>query len=396
MQFTSPHIISSPGDLLANLPGIFGFFPTESIVLMTFEDIDNRTYLGPTLRCDIDNAEDVLPQALADLARHHFDHIFAFVVSARPAGEYKTTFAQLFDAADATEIDLPAAWHVKEIAVAERYSLFLHPLIEYEMFLADLLEELGERSDCFDTTCTQYAHWIEGMIPELATAPAWRPFTETGQLPALSREDVVAPLQKKNHCFSELDRQEMQELVEIIAHNALAGILGTDETSEQCTIGDEDVDWLREPTFGVEKLREQCLELLHEARNHGTNAQEEFLHERSLLLDAALTVAKTPLRDISADFYLESPNEAAPILLAVAQSFAGEIRANAMCLYAAAQIKRGFAMTGGIALRISAEEHSLHRLTQLMLRCYNEGIAESCVEKVQHGSQLAYRQFTAA
>ena len=71
--------ISNPGTLLANLPGILGFYPHDSVILAGFHngEVGNIHTLGPVLRLNIDDLR-FLGDACEALARTGVDFCFAF------------------------------------------------------------------------------------------------------------------------------------------------------------------------------------------------------------------------------------------------------------------------------------------------------------------------------
>ncbi|MFW9041685.1 DUF4192 family protein, partial [Corynebacterium striatum] len=61
-QHKSSAPINTPGHLLANVPGALGFYPTDSVIFMTFEPCPQGMAMGPVARIDFDDAQEALPE----------------------------------------------------------------------------------------------------------------------------------------------------------------------------------------------------------------------------------------------------------------------------------------------------------------------------------------------
>ena len=112
---------SLPAQTLANIPGVLGYYPHQSIIFVTFrhhrDDTHSRWALGPTLRIDIDSL-DALPEVGEILAAEHADVVLAFIIGRFPTqdgttlDEITTTLAQ---AADTHIVPIDACWHATTI-----------------------------------------------------------------------------------------------------------------------------------------------------------------------------------------------------------------------------------------------------------------------------------------
>ena len=88
---TYSQTLTSHGDILANIPGILGFYPHNSLVLAFFDRNSDTPglHLGPLARLDLDDAVETLIDnqqqftALSD--RVNADAVIAYVVSADPS-----------------------------------------------------------------------------------------------------------------------------------------------------------------------------------------------------------------------------------------------------------------------------------------------------------------------
>ena len=120
---------SLPAQTLANIPGVLGYYPHQSIIFVTFrhhrDDTHSRWALGPTLRIDIDSL-DALPEVGEVLTAEHADVVLAFIIGRFPTqdgttlDEITTTLAQ---AADTHIVPIDACWHATTITNNGTYQL---------------------------------------------------------------------------------------------------------------------------------------------------------------------------------------------------------------------------------------------------------------------------------
>ena len=88
---TYSQTLTSHGDILANIPGILGFYPQNSLVLAFFErNYDTPgLHLGPLARLDLDDAVETLVnnqnQFAAWSGRVNADAVIAYVINADPS-----------------------------------------------------------------------------------------------------------------------------------------------------------------------------------------------------------------------------------------------------------------------------------------------------------------------
>ena len=127
---------TQPGQLIANIPGILGFYPTNCVVVVTLcTTLNDETscainphevaLIGPVLRADFDRVGD-LDRAVAALdAQASITSLFAVIITDDPdSGEALQAQELLFCAAGADGTALvDACWHVSEIATGAAYRL---------------------------------------------------------------------------------------------------------------------------------------------------------------------------------------------------------------------------------------------------------------------------------
>ena len=134
---THSHTLASHGEILANLPGILGFYPNNSLILAFFVDDEgaDTIRLGPVARFDLDEAVEKLTESRERFAAwvHHLelDAVIAYMISddiAQPVFDETATYLTsgavhlppLLGVVQVPEIVTGAAW----------WSVYQHPFID--------------------------------------------------------------------------------------------------------------------------------------------------------------------------------------------------------------------------------------------------------------------------
>ncbi|WP_161781242.1 DUF4192 family protein [Corynebacterium atypicum] len=109
--------ITTPGQLIANVPGLLGFYPTDSLILMAFATGPTTLTLGPMLRADLEAMTSVAAAhcALGSLDADGRVIIGVIVQDGRPELVDAATDA-LFEATRAYQYPVLGVWWVPEIA----------------------------------------------------------------------------------------------------------------------------------------------------------------------------------------------------------------------------------------------------------------------------------------
>lgn len=164
MSTPSPHTpapLTDPGQLISNLPGVLGFYPSDSILVMILSPQDSRDYqLGPTLRVDADDA-DHLAQSLSGMVERT-DVVLILIVSThqetveRALSQITTLVGHLIE----------GIWHCHHIEEGEPLRLLYGP------------------------TVPDVPEWRETVIPALHQAAATRDLTARGGHLALDRHEA--------------------------------------------------------------------------------------------------------------------------------------------------------------------------------------------------------------
>lgn len=340
----NPQSLTDPGQLIANLPAILGFFPRESIVLATFESVQGSSFaLGPILRLDIGSTEGL---------RELFDHggviadcdlVFAFVISAevvhpsRLSSGLLESLGIIEDTVAESTATLAGIWGCEEIVTGSRYTS-LRPV-------AGACGGPG---------------WVAGTVSSVVGAAAMEQWVAAGKLPEVSREDVFHRFTRGN---PHLGASELGRIEEAGRHG-----LGR---------------W----SSGVE-LVEELGAMIREGEGLSV---DELLADPDLLELGAVVLSGVQLRDAVVGDVLGMPSAAGPVMLAAAKTLRGPARANALCLYALAVIAEGFPMEANPALITALAEVPQHSLSRLIIHLLHTGETDSLLRSVSLGSEVARR-----
>lgn len=183
--------LSSHGDLLANMPGILGFYPQNSLVLAFFErDKDtNSLRLGPLARFDLDGATQRLT-------------------------EDRDKFAAWSEALDLSAV---AAYVITDDLIEA--DAITHFLCSEDSPLPSTVLVVIQAPEIIAGTawCVMYLHPNSGVpqagrISDIHASAALQQMLEhTGDLPALSREEIEERLNSTAH---NIDAAEHNDIIE--------------------------------------------------------------------------------------------------------------------------------------------------------------------------------------
>lgn len=346
--------ISELGDLIASIPGILGYYPQESAVVVSLlDDASGGALLGPVLRADLAHAEK-LASVLGELPAQGVCGHLAVIVSRIPNS------ALVRDAADALysatggegEPLVEACWHVSEIATGTPYTLMFGPSVE----------EMGR--------CGLPAQWVSGAVSSVMAQAAMAPLIAEGALPELDRGDarslfdaVEDPRWPRDAaCEARINRQGRE----------LAAQLDTDPRAARATLS-QACDVLlaaRElPLVGVDAA--PPLDALFTCRGEVE------------LLAAALTDSR--VRDCLLGSALQNPRGAAALFLAVARTFGGVVRANALSLWAVLAVHLSLSPWAWAAVERALEEVPGHSMAVIVAKLLRAGEYEGLVRCAELG-----------
>lgn len=356
---TTPGKLTGPGDLIAALPGILGFYPQESVVLVGLDHhSDPRcATLGPVMRADLTHAVELcdaltgLPD-VADLA------VYAVIVSRIPDSELvRDATEALFDAENSRGFMLvDACWHVSEIATGTPYDIVFGPApcAPGEEPLAD--------------------HWVRGTVASVMSSPAMKALLDNGVLPELSREDT----------FRYFDPLPPEDDADAENREALARVAFSRGVELQDRI-------MRGDRGALAAAAEACL-VVHGAPERPLLAPwdeacgHDLLGEEEDRLAVATMLARSRLRDRLISDALTSPLPAAHMMIAVAKTFGGVIRANALCVWAIIAVDRGLVSWAVAALTAAQIEVPGHSFSEVLIGVIHVGKHDELTAAVREGS----------
>ena len=281
MNITTPtQPIRTPGDILANIPGILGFFPAESAILISIQPSPHGYSIGPVARLNLGDVPGALQEVMDAFHCGNPEIIFCFVLSQRREAELWDILYSLYRFEDRSGLGIDACWLAEELSTDTAYDLtFGHATESGEGPLQD---------------------WMEGTIPAISTSHSMRACVDNGLLPELTRSDLVQRFTAQNPYFAEEEISAMERCAEELAQQMRAGEgYGTTD-----------------PVEVVEHLIADVYYVLSEV-----DSLEEALENEELLCVAAMWMSTTWTRDLVIKDLLAAPQEAGALLLAVARTF---------------------------------------------------------------------------
>lgn len=342
----SPSTLTHPGQLLANVPAILGFYPQNSIILAGFQAVGKATYcLGPVLRLDIPGPDPLPSLTSYGSSFHACDLVFCFVVapssgldSSLTGSVMKRCWPLIRCALDDSDAVLAGIWGCEEIVTGGKYV------------------ELEESS-----SGQGKSEWAQGTIASVVGSVAMEPWVAAGKLPEISRAEAFHRFTYGNPNL----RPEQWASLEDIG---------------QC------------PPASSEIRQGWIVQLGDLLRTSGGATWEDYLSDFETLSRCASVLGEVQLRDALVSDILDVPAAGSQLMLAAAKSLRGSRRANALCLYSLAVIAEGFPMEANPALLTALEESPEHSLTRLILDLMNGGDCGPLLSSVARGSDIARQQ----
>ncbi|MDO5031705.1 DUF4192 domain-containing protein [Corynebacterium sp.] len=377
-QSTPP--ISTPGHLLANIPGILGFYPTESVVFMALDATPRGTAIGPLVRIDLKDAHGSVPPMMAEALRNCAEGVFAFVITQGLTAALERTAEWLYGLdADTDGLEVDAAWWAESIAQGEPYQL-LHGVVSPE----------GEGP---------MKNWVSGTVAALTSAPSMLRCVDRNVLPSLSRSEHFSIFERRNPHVSVEEAAALARAARTRAHDLRALVdearprlrnAADKEVTHKTTTGGASAEETTRET--AQERKERILQdFLADVQWWISRSGElgEVLAEEELLSECAMWLSTTWTRDLVIEEFVEAGEQGASLLLAAVRTFGGTIRANALCLFAVVQLDSDWDIFAGPALRTAAEEFPEHRLASLLVRAYHAGLGAEIRTIVRSGGELA-------
>lgn len=350
----TPSPIDTPGHILANVPGILGFYPANSVLFITVENTDKGTCLGPLIRVNAEVTEELLDHIATPLQTPNCEAIFAFVIGSYCHHHTEHLIDVLMGLTTEHEtIDITAAWITPEISVGAPYSMLFGPFHN----------QTGEGL---------MRDWARGTIPNITDSETMRRCIAEGNLPDLDRDEHFSIFFEKNPFLSADEIKSMdREAYEIASDMRMQS---PDGPSIGC--GVTPYEFIETVPVILDKTRKSV----------------DIRTDSSVLTVIGSWLATTWSRDLIIRELLEEPEVAADALLAAAQTFTGTIRANALCLFAGVSMAGENSKYANPALNTALEEFPEHNLTKLLHESYKAGLIDETVANLKSGSITAQKQ----
>ncbi|WP_080796841.1 DUF4192 domain-containing protein [Corynebacterium pacaense] len=353
---TPAAVIATPGDLLANIPGILGFYPRESVVFtaMYRKPRSYRFELGPVIRVDLDELR-YLPEISSALNSAEVDMVFAFVIGPDTASATcDQAVEQLFESSEPELLDIAACWVTPGIYSGEVYQL-----------------AFGPPPEALENDPSGLSDWENGRIPPITEAAATRSMLSGGHLPEVTRDEAFAAFDRGNTHLTPHVIHELESQVEVDAGELMQGVFITGEEFFAHAID----------RFGV--LVDRCEGL----------TMAETLVDTEMLGQAAAYLVNPLTRDAVMHFFVERPAAASDLGFAIAKTFDGVVRANALCLYSLAVVRRNLGMKTNPALEAALRTAPGHNLSVLLRHGLNEGRFDETIEACLRGNAMVREQY---
>lgn len=339
--------VTSPGELFANIPGLLGFYPQESVIFITLtlrEGSNQMAESGPIIRMDLDELQ-ALPEVQDIVHSVTIDYVIALIISERchedAAYLQRITDCLLSDSYQST-LPIQWIWHTSAIFFGNSFHLV------YDHDQGD---------------STVFATWNTGTIPSITAAPATQDMVARGELPELNRQDCL-------DYFSPVAAGELKDSAPVF--HAAAAFIFLAETKPEVVKAE------------LAEITEICKKV-----ESGELAEPTSDHHHKI----AVVLSRTALRDLFLNVFCAHPEAGKQLSLAAARNYQGVIRNNALCVYAMCNLATDRTVKTFHALVTSQQHDPSHRLTSLLLTAYQAGVGEKILAAIKQGALATYDQF---
>lgn len=358
--------LSGPADFIASLPGVLGYYPQESAVIMSlWLDESGVPVLGPVLRTDVCHAsklQDAMDEVDTQNAIGHLAVVVTRIPNSGLALDAVEALYALKDAEGLALIDV--CWHVSEIAPGTPYSLVFGPP-PAELVTAGFGED-----------------WVGGTVASVMLQPTMGALLAQGALPELRRDDTRA--------FFDASCREDRETAASRAPRCYR-------------MGDDAIERLNADTgtstgAGVARslALEACVDLAS-APPHPLVGGAEHLRFDDVFTSPeqmeriATMLTRSQLRDSLFNTVLDHPKEAGAVMLTIARNFAGVIRANALSVWAVIAVELKLTNWASVALMCAQEEVPGHSLSYILEQLLRSGEREGLLLSARSGCDATWK-----
>lgn len=354
---TSGHTdgLFNPATVLSNIPGILGYYPEESLIFACL-DMDEEApgqaagfTMGPLFRLDIADLGAVSDVADA-IGVVDPDVVLMFVV-AEQLGEQKDHLTDhLMHLTSCGGMPVMGCWWTPRIHTASTYELlFAEPQADESVFHPD-------------------SPWRGGTLGPISESQSMQAMIAEGQLPDLNREEAYSFFDTTTDYLSPMTIYRLKELVGI-----RAGKL------QELIHSDEDM---------AHEARMALFRRLKESAGDDVSV-EDLLADEDVLEFFGTCFSVTDMRDSLLLISYALSEHVQKVSLAVARTFDGEIRANALCAYGLASLGKVSSHRFMPAITAAALAYPGHRLTGLMGDGYSHGGSGLLIDVVYRSTMIA-------
>lgn len=352
--------ICSPGGVLANIPGILGFYPTDSVLLASFAKYrgseDNHA-LTAVVRVDTGDIPRLHLAYDSISSQQTPDLVLIFLIC--PTSERDALAKSLWQKLQSLDLPSPAMWHAEEIKYQERYQLMLPPNESYEAY-----------SDM----------WRGGSLPRITESATMRNLIMEDELPMPSREDLLE-IYAQDRLIEGFDEERAKErayTLGCLVDNFPEAFSVTDFLVPNIITGPAvppPYDWEErqelKPEFGPH-AKEDAHTLAHDIAAVVERAETvdfgRLCNDKQAMLLGAVCCLDHRLSSVvlfATDNHIRAVGD---WMLGVAKTTQGEGRARALALYAHACIGRGLNSFAIFALGLALDEYPDDLLAQCLLK----------------------------
>lgn len=366
-----------PSDIIAALPGVLGFYPQESVVVLGILP-DNQDagglQLGPVVRVDLARLDALVEKLKTDTSQYLLgDDVLAYlgvIVSRIPDSELVigvTERLRYLEEETGFKIDL--CWHVSEIAQGTPYTLLFGP------------------AEAADGEYTLSASLIGGSVASVISSPSMRPYVEQGILPELDRGDTFEyfePIDTESvHVAKEIQEKTRKNGLRLLKDLWESGIQEHGKSSAQLAKHE-----IENTIDDLLRLPESCLI----GQRDVPPPSEMSEPMRNALEGLAALLTHALLRDTLIPAILKHPKRVAGPLLFLARHAEGTVRANALALWAIVAVRCELGSWAGVALQCALQEMPDHSLSDVLLQLLAIGQYEGLLHAVQEGGEAVWMQ----
>lgn len=346
----SPANLTTPGEMIAAIPGILGYYPSEALVLITSvmdDEAEPSPLLGRTFCAPLDGC--IVPDDVVD-ALHKAPLAYAVAIAREETKEVTDVLDMLYSLGVDGQPVIDACWSLQEITQGANYAI-----------------NFGTEGS---------GPWCEGTVGDIMASPTIAPLLAAGVTPQLSREDMLSLFTKRAP----------------ILYSDITGAYARGKELMQGFVDDDTSETMLGATHAAMLLAlGEDTPLIDEARP----LLHDVLPEREdrVALMAMFTISR--LRDMTILEAVAKPESSSRILLALARSSTGRIRANALAVWSLVALSVGLSGYAMAAVDAALKEEPEHSLATLLRKCAMACRSDAMLQSALDGAQQTWDEMRA-